>query len=172
MLRAACATLPKAHEAHEVATYKEVVAPAERDGIVTFLGEVGAPARDRLIGDARATVMLGEWPEPFGLVAIESLATGTPLIARRSGALPEIVRDGIDGFLVDDVDGAVAAIDGINGLNRSEIRSSTLVRFSAERMVDEYEELFMDLVGGGRLTAKVRQDEPAAEGSEAPLGVP
>ena len=56
----------KAHEAHEVATYKEVVAPAERDGIVTFLGEVGAPARDRLIGDARATVMLGEWPEPFG----------------------------------------------------------------------------------------------------------
>ena len=163
----------KAHEAHEVVTYKEVVEPAERDGIVTFLGEVGAPARDRLIGDARATVMLGEWPEPFGLVAIESLATGTPLIARRSGALPEIVRDGIDGFLVDDVDEAVAAIDQINGLDRSEIRSSTLIRFSAERMVDEYEEVFTDLVDGRGRAPRTRSDQqtPTAEGSETPLGV-
>jgi glycosyltransferase involved in cell wall biosynthesis len=161
----------KAQEAHEVETYKDIVEPAERDGIVTFLGEVGAPARDRLIGDARATVMLGEWPEPFGLVAIESLATGTPLIARRSGALPEIVRDGIDGFLVDDLDGAVAAIEGINALDRTEIRASTLVRFSAERMVDEYETLFREVVGGRRPMAKRRAEDPAVEGSDTRLGV-
>ena len=164
----------KAHEAHEIATYKEVVEPAERDGIVTFLGEVGAPARDRLIGDARATVMLGEWPEPFGLVAIESLATGTPLIARRSGALPEIVRDGIDGFIVDDVDAAVAAIAEIDGLDRAEIRASTLFRFSAERMIDEYEKLFMDLASGKAPTPQFRRNQTSAvtsEESEASLGV-
>jgi glycosyltransferase involved in cell wall biosynthesis len=160
----------KAHAPHELETYRQVIEPAEREGIVTFLGEVGRPARDRLFGDALATVMLGEWPEPFGLVAVESLAAGTPLIARRAGALPEIVRNGIDGFVVDDVDAAVAALGEMRGLDRAEIRASALARFSAERMVREYEDAFRDLVGRAPAT-KSQTDGSASETSETPLGV-
>ncbi len=160
----------KAIDPREIATYKRFVEPAERAGIATFLGEVGPPARDRLFGDALATVMLGEWPEPFGLVAVESLATGTPLIARRIGALPEIVRQGIDGFVVDNVDQALEALGELRNLDRAEIRSSALSRFSADRMIDEYEQLFRDLAAnrGHRRPA----DGASAEEAETPLGVP
>jgi glycosyltransferase involved in cell wall biosynthesis len=160
----------KAIDPRELATYKQFVEPAERAGVATFLGEVGPPARDRLFGDALATVMLGEWPEPFGLVAVESLATGTPLIARRIGALPEIVRQGIDGFVVDTVDQALEALSELPGLDRAEIRSSALSRFSADRMIDEYEQLFLDVAAnqGRRRPA----DGASAEGAETPLGVP
>ena len=140
----------KAIDPHELAIYRDVVEPAERAGIVTFLGEVGVPARDRLFADARATVMLGEWPEPFGLVAVESLAAGTPLIARRAGALPEIVREGVDGFVVDDMDAAVAAVGEVAKLDRMPIREGALTRFSADRMVDDYERLFAAVVAIGR----------------------
>src|SRR5512138_2051057 len=78
------------------------IRPALGSG-VEYLGEVGPDERDPLLAGARATLMLGAWPEPFGLVAIESLATGTPVIARRAGALTEIVEHGVDGFLVDDL---------------------------------------------------------------------
>jgi glycosyltransferase involved in cell wall biosynthesis len=160
----------KAIDAREIATYKRFVEPAERAGTATFLGEVGPPARDRLFGDALATVMLGEWPEPFGLVAVESLATGTPLIARRIGALPEIVRQGADGFLVDTVDQALEVLPGIPNLDRDEIRSSALIRFSADRMIDAYEQLFLDLAAkAGR---RRPTDDTSAEEAETPLGVP
>ena len=115
--------------------------------------------------------MLGEWPEPFGLVAVESLATGTPLIARRAGALPEIVREGIDGFVVDDLDQAVAALAKVRGLDRTAVRASALDRFSADRMVDEYERTFRELISPSPAGPGDRRDEHAAEGSETPLGV-
>jgi glycosyltransferase involved in cell wall biosynthesis len=82
--------------------------------------------------------MLGDWPEPFGLVAIESLATGTPVIALRRGALPEIVEDGVDGFLVDDLGGAERAVSLAKSLDRRRIRSRAIGRFSVARMVDDY----------------------------------
>lgn len=160
----------KAIAAHEIETYRTVVEPAVQAGIATFLGEVGPPARDELLADAVATVMLGEWPEPFGLVAVESLATGTPLIARRAGALPEIVREGVDGFIVDDVDAAVAAVAQLRGLDRSRVRTDALSRFSAERMVDQYEEVFLKLVGS-RAGESGPQDRPAQAG-QTTIGVP
>ncbi|HEV3486496.1 MAG TPA: glycosyltransferase family 4 protein, partial [Vicinamibacterales bacterium] len=119
----------KALEPHEVETYERLVRPAEEDGALRFLGEVGQPARDKLLGDALATVMLGDWPEPFGLVAVESMATGTPVLARRAGALPEIVRDGVDGFVVDSVEDAERAVAEITALDRAVIRADALRRF-------------------------------------------
>ena len=83
--------------------------------------------------------MLGGWPEPFGLVAIESMATGTPVIARRAGALTETIEHGVTGFLVDDVDEAALAVERSASSTAREIRERTLERFSPERMVDEYE---------------------------------
>lgn len=160
----------KVIDEHEIETYRTVLEPAERDGVATFLGEVGPPARDALLADALATVMLGDWPEPFGLVAVESLATGTPLIARRAGALPEIVRDGVDGFVVDDVDSAIARLADLRGLDRARIRADALRRFSSERMVDEYEAVFRKLVGPRG--EESGSEDRATEAGQTPIGVP
>ena len=95
-------------------------------GAIDFLGELGPEERDPLYAGALATVMLGGWPEPFGLVAIESMATGTPVIARRAGALIETVIHGETGFIVDDVDEAVLAVERVAELDRRRSASSAL----------------------------------------------
>jgi glycosyltransferase involved in cell wall biosynthesis len=92
--------------------------------------------------------MLGGWPEPFGLVAIESMATGTPVIARRAGALTETIEHGVTGFLVDDVGEAVLALERVRELDRARIRELTLERFSPGRMVDEYERAYRQVLAG------------------------
>jgi glycosyltransferase involved in cell wall biosynthesis len=111
--------------------------------------------------------MPGSWPEPFGLVLIESLACGTPVIARRIGALPEILRDGIDGFFGDDVTAMAFKVDRVDDLDRRAIRESVLDRFSVERMTDRYEAVYRArleasrAVGpAGRTDADDDQDEP------------
>ncbi len=130
----------------ERSVYDTVVAPAVAEGVVEFLGELGEADRDKLMGEALATVMLSRWPEPFGLVAIESMATGTPLIASRSGALPEIVGEGIDGFVVDDAVAGAAVVPQLANLDRARIRARTLDRFAAARMLDDYEQVYRQMV--------------------------
>ncbi len=122
--------------------FEEVVRPAIDAGAIDYLGEVGPEERDPLYAGALATVMLGGWPEPFGLVAIESMATGTPVIARRAGALTEIIEHGVTGFLTDDIGEALLALERIRDLDRAKIRAMTLERFSPARMVDEYEQAY------------------------------
>ena len=128
----------------------ELVMPAHEEGVIEFLGELLPPERDEMMAGAFATLMLGTWPEPFGLVAIESLATGTPVIGRRTGALPEIIEEGVDGFLVDDLGEASLALDRIADLDRTEIRRRTLERFSVERMTTAYETVYRDLIAERR----------------------
>jgi glycosyltransferase involved in cell wall biosynthesis len=128
---------------------RHVTPVAGRDGI-EFLGELPASTRDPLFAAARATLMLGAWPEPFGLVAIESLACGTPVIARRAGALPEIINHGIDGYLVDDLTEAEHAVARLDRLDRRLIRARALERFSASRMAEAYERIYLRLVDGTR----------------------
>ncbi len=144
-LRIAAKALDPA-ERNYVDTY---VRPALGHG-VEFLGEVGPDERDPLLAGGLATLMLGAWPEPFGLVAIESLATGTPVIARRAGALPEIVEHGVDGFLVDDLSEARLAVTLAADLDRERIRERAIARFDVERMVTDYERLYHTLVDGER----------------------
>jgi glycosyltransferase involved in cell wall biosynthesis len=137
----------KVYDEHEKAHFAEVVQPAIDEGIVEFLGELGHLERDPLYAGALATIMLGAWPEPFGLVAIESLATGTPVIARRAGALTETIEHGVDGFLVDDLIEAELAAGRVGFLDRSAIRRRALERFSPARMADEYEVVYERLLG-------------------------
>ena len=137
--RAGSRSPPRCFRASEHAHFDEVVQPAIEADEIDFLGEVGPRERDPLFAGALATVMLGAWPEPFGLVAIESMATGTPVIARRAGALTETIEHGVTGFLVDDVSEAALAIERVAELDRRAIRERTLERFSPQRMVDEYE---------------------------------
>ncbi len=128
----------KVFDATESDLFESEVRPALRPGRVEYLGEVGPAVRDPVFAGAEATLMLGDWPEPFGLVAIESLATGTPVIALRRGALPEIIEDGVDGYLVDDLRGAERAVAFAKSLDRRHIRDRAIRRFSAARMVDDY----------------------------------
>jgi glycosyltransferase involved in cell wall biosynthesis len=143
-LRAAAKVMSPSEWRH----YEEVVQPAIDAGEIDFLGEVGPAERDPLYVGALATVMLGGWPEPFGLVAIESMATGTPVIARRAGALTETIEHGVTGFLVDDVGEAVLALERVRELDRRRVRELTLERFSPSRMVDEYERAYRLVLAG------------------------
>ena len=136
----------KVYDDRERDLFDRVVAPAVAEGVVEYLGEVGPRERDELYAGALATVMLGAWPEPFGLVAIESMATGTPVIARRAGALPEILQHGRTGFLVDDLQEAVLAVERARAIDRRDVRRDVLERFSAERMLDDYERVYRSLV--------------------------
>jgi glycosyltransferase involved in cell wall biosynthesis len=132
----------KVHLDSERQHFAEVVQPAVDDDVIDFLGELGPDERDPLYAGALATVMLGGWPEPFGLVAIESMATGTPVIARRAGALVETIEHGVTGFLVDDVAEAIVAVGRVRELDRRLIRARALERFSPARMADEYEQAY------------------------------
>ncbi len=136
----------KVHDEHEVELFDELVKPAVSRGVVDFLGEVGPLERDPLYAGALATVMLGAWPEPFGLVAIESLATGTPVIGRRAGALTETIEHGVDGFLVDDLTEAKLALERVGELDRTEIRRRALERFTPDRMAAEYESVYREML--------------------------
>lgn len=137
----------KVHDLAEQEMFERVVRPAVADGAVVFEGELSTGPRDELMAGALATVMLGAWPEPFGLVAIESLATGTPVIARRAGALPEILEHGVTGFLVDDLHEARLATHEASGVDRAAVRRIAVERFSVARMVDEYEAIYRQLAG-------------------------
>jgi glycosyltransferase involved in cell wall biosynthesis len=132
----------------EVEYHERVVAPALRSADVEYLGELSSADRDRLFAQSHATLMPGAWPEPFGLVAIESLACGTPVLARPAGALPEIIRDGVDGWLSDDMATLASRVDEVARLDRAAIRSSVLDRFSATRMVDGYLEVYRHVLTG------------------------
>ena len=116
---------------------------------VEFLGELSGPDRDRLLASSYAVLMPGSWPEPFGLVAIESLACGTPILARRVGGLAEIIRDGVDGFFGDDVTQLAFLVPKVAELDRKAIRTSVLDRFSATRMADGYEALYRTVLETG-----------------------
>ncbi len=132
--------------------YDEVFYPALKAAgkTIEYLGEISQAERDQLFAESHAVLMPGSWPEPFGLVAIEALACGTPVIARRSGALPEIVRDGIDGFLGDDVTAMAFKVDRVADLDRAAIRASVIDRFSVEGMTDGYEAIYRDVLDDRR----------------------
>jgi glycosyltransferase involved in cell wall biosynthesis len=126
------------------AYFEDVFQPALRRAgkSVEYLGELNRQERDQLFSESYATIMPGAWPEPFGLVSIESLACGTPVLARRVGGLPEIIREGVDGFFGDDVSALAFFADRLPALDRAEIRTSVRDRFSAARMADRYEALY------------------------------
>jgi glycosyltransferase involved in cell wall biosynthesis len=152
----------------EIEYYDRVFLPAvgATGSLVEDLGELTGAERDRVIAGSHALLMPGTWPEPFGLTAIEALACGTPVLARRVGALPEIVREGIDGFFGDDVDHLAFLVDRVAGLDRTAIRHSVLERFSAGRMTDGYEAIYR------RAIARTALDRASLDlAARAPLAV-
>jgi len=151
----------------ERAYHDDVFMPATRTAEVELLGELSGQDRDRLLAESYASLMPGKWPEPFGLAAIESLATGTPILARPSGALPEIIRDGIDGFFGHDAASLAERVPLVAKLDRAAIRASVLERFSAARMTDGYEAVYRRFVGSpDRSTSELVVDQDRERESE------
>jgi glycosyltransferase involved in cell wall biosynthesis len=143
----------KMREAGEVEYFHEQVEPL-LDASVRYIGEIGMQRKLELLGSARALLNPIRWPEPFGLVMIEALACGTPVLTLHSGAAPEIVDDGVTGFVCDTDSELVAAIEQIDQLDRAACRRAVETKFSAARMVSDhltlYEHLLeRDTVGAG-----------------------
>jgi glycosyltransferase involved in cell wall biosynthesis len=141
----------KMREEGEVAYFDSVVRPL-LGGDVEYLGEIAPDERDELLGSALALVNPIGWPEPFGMVMIEALAAGTPVLTHPLGAAPEIVDDGVTGFLRDDVASLADAVGLVAGLDRARCREVVETRFSADRMVAEHLDLYATLTGA-RATA-------------------
>ncbi len=118
------------------------------DGIaVRYHGAVGGEARIRRLGSARALLHLINFDEPFGLSVIEAMASGTPVIANRRGAMPELIDHGVTGFLVDDAASALAAIERVGEIDRAAVRQSVADRFTIGHMADAYIRLYRDILG-------------------------
>ena len=113
---------------------------------VEFIGEIDERDKAALLGGATALLFPIEWPEPFGLVMIEAMACGTPVIAYRRGSVPEIIQDGVSGFVVDTMEQAVAAASRIGSLDRARVRSEFERCFTAERMAHDYVGVYRQLL--------------------------
>lgn len=118
--------------------FDERIRPMLQHSRVRFIGEIGEADKSAFLGDARALIFPIEWPEPFGLVMVEAMACGTPVVAFRRGSVPEIIKDGETGFIVDSVDGAVAALQKLDSLDRAQCRRAFEARYLTERMAEEY----------------------------------
>ena len=118
------------------------IAPLLKPPLVEFIGEIGDAEKSSFLGNARALLFPIDWPEPFGLVMIEAMACGTPVIAFRHGSVPEIIEDGVTGFIVDDLDQAVDAASRVSELSRWRIREEFERRFTSRRMAQDYLTLY------------------------------
>jgi glycosyltransferase involved in cell wall biosynthesis/quercetin dioxygenase-like cupin family protein len=113
---------------------------------IEYIGSVGPHQRNRLLGNAVAMLHPINFNEPFGLSVIEAMACGTPVIAFNKGSMPELIRDGVNGFLVDNVSDAINAIDRLKEINRHDCRQYVEQNFSADRMVEDYIEVYEDIL--------------------------
>jgi glycosyltransferase involved in cell wall biosynthesis len=125
--------------------------------LVDFIGEIGDGEKEAFLGGAMALLMPIDWPEPFGLVAIEAMACGTPVLAFPFGSMPELIEPGVNGALADSVDDAAAAVETLAALDRALCRRSFEERFTAARMAKNYVGVYDGLVDG----AVSRQRRPA-----------
>jgi len=120
---------------------------------VEFIGEIGEDAKSSFLGGARALLFPIDWPEPFGLVMIEAMACGTPVIAFRKGSVPEIIDHGVTGFIVDTIDEAVEAAARVSELSRWRVRQQFERRFTSRHMADNYLRLYRRLAARDRRAA-------------------
>jgi glycosyltransferase involved in cell wall biosynthesis len=135
----------KCREPAEELYFREFVEPHLRDGEIDYLGEVTHGEKVELLQNARATLFPVEWEEPFGLVMIESMACGTPVIATRWGAVPEVIEHGRSGIVVDHYREMAAALEDADRLEPLELRRAAEERFSRERMVADYVAAFNEV---------------------------
>ncbi|WP_038366143.1 glycosyltransferase family 4 protein [Bosea sp. UNC402CLCol] len=137
--------------------FRSQIEPLLDHPLIEFIGEIDEAQKAGFLGGARALLFPIDWPEPFGLVMIEAMSAGTPVIAWRNGSVPEIVRDGVSGIIVDSIAEAVSACERSTAMDRSKVRAHFEQHFTAERMARDYLEAF------GRLLSSPQGYTKAAE---------
>jgi glycosyltransferase involved in cell wall biosynthesis len=142
-------------DAADRAYFDSIIEPLLDDSLVSFVGEIGDEAKNDFIGNARALLMPIDWPEPFGLVMIESMACGTPVIAYANGSVPEVIDHGVTGFVVENQEQAIAAARDIGQIDRRRCRQVFEQRFSAGVMARRYLEVYRELVGTRSSNARI-----------------
>jgi glycosyltransferase involved in cell wall biosynthesis len=133
----------------ETVYFKKHLEPHIDGEEVQLIGEVNDTTKQPFLAEAAALLFPIDWPEPFGLVMIEAMACGTPVIAYRSGSVPEVIDDGVTGFIVESEEEAVKAVNQLARLDRREVRARFEERFSAHRMARAYESHYRQLIHGG-----------------------
>lgn len=126
--------------------FRDVIEPLLGDPLIEFIGEIGDADKQAFLGNASALLLPIDWPEPFGMVMIEAMACGTPVVAYRNGAVPEIIEDGVSGFIVDNLDDAVRATIAACALDRTRCREAFEGRFLARRMALGYIDIYRELI--------------------------
>jgi glycosyltransferase involved in cell wall biosynthesis len=130
--------------------YKKSVEPLLANANVEFIGEINDAQKPAFLSGAKALLFPIDWPEPFGLVMIEAMACGCPVIAMRRGSVPEVMDDGLTGFIVDNVDEAVAACGRLHLLDRAKVRAQFEKRFTARRMAEDYVDMYQQLIDASK----------------------
>lgn len=142
--------------------WDNVIGPlVEHTPDVEYIGEVTEEQKSEFLGKALGLIFPITWREPFGLVMIEAMACGTPVVAYRKGSVPEVVEDGVTGFVVDDPDEAIQALGRLRALDRNTVRAAFERRFTAEHMADGYLRIYADLLAtAGARPSRQRDDNP------------
>lgn len=130
--------------------FKREVEPLLSSGGVEFIGEINDSQKPAFLSGAKALLFAIDWPEPFGLVMIEAMACGCPVIAFRRGSVPEVMDEGITGFIVDNVEQAIAACGRLGELDRGRVRAQFDHRFTSRRMADDYVAIYQKLIDAKR----------------------
>jgi glycosyltransferase involved in cell wall biosynthesis len=133
-------------DAADVAYFEREIRPLLTHPHVEYIGEIAEHQKSQFLGGAKALLFPIDWPEPFGLVMIEAMACGVPVIAFRGGSVPEVIDDGVTGFIVGSLDEAVAATRRVVELDRRACRATFERRFSVERMALDYEQIYARLI--------------------------
>lgn len=126
--------------------FHEQIEPLLSQPHVEYIGEIGEQQKAEFLGNARALLFPIDWPEPFGLVMIEAMSCGTPCVAWRAGSVPEIIEDGVTGYVVDSIDAAVERLRQVTMLDRHVVREKFEQRFSASRMAADYVRIYNRLL--------------------------
>jgi glycosyltransferase involved in cell wall biosynthesis len=142
--------------------FERDIRPLLDDPLIEFVGEINDAEKNRFLGDAKALLFPIDWPEPFGLVMIEALACGTPVVAFRGGSVPEVIEHGRTGFIVDTLEAAVEATAGIDALDRRVCRESFERRFTTRGMAERYVAAYAQVIEARRphLAAASRRPTP------------
>ena len=135
--------------------FASTIAPLLQGADVELIGEINDDRKPDFLSGALALLMPIDWPEPFGLVMIEAMACGTPVIAFNRGSVPEVVEDGVTGFIVEDETSAVAAVSRLGTLSRERVRQRFEERFTARRMAEDYLSVYRELIGQRRGNLRV-----------------
>jgi len=128
--------------------YESKIKPLLNHPLIEFLGEIGFAEKNEFLGNAAALLFPIDWPEPFGIVMIEAMACGVPVIAFSRGSVPEIIEDGVSGFIVKDVDDAVRAVQQLENFDRYTCRSRFDELFTAQRMTQDYLDIYDRILKG------------------------